>query len=56
LKYLINRLALDEIEVRAATVTCLGQIAIQRKDLQDDIQLLLENIKNDISEEVRGRC
>ena len=32
LKYLINRLALDTPQVRAATVTCLGQTAQQNKD------------------------
>ena len=57
LKFLVNRLSLSSSVVRAATITCLGNIALKTEILKNEIILLFENLKNDgFEEEVRERC
>lgn len=45
-KFLINRLTLDTAAVVVATVSCLGQIALKRKSIQDDVLMILEPFRN----------
>lgn len=57
LKFLINRLSLSSSVIRAATITCLGNIALKTDSLKKEIILLFNTLKNDkVEEEVRERC
>ncbi len=55
LKFLINRLALAEVVVRTATVSCLGILGQKCPVLKDDIKTLLLSLKFDMDEEVSER-
>jgi len=56
-KYLINRLTLDPPKVRAATITCLGQLGLKKNALIDDIIMILSPFINDVkNEEVKARA
>ena len=57
LKFLINRLTLDNGDIRTAVVTCLGQVALQDSSLRGDISAIFEQLRFDSEEEeVRERC
>jgi coatomer protein complex subunit gamma len=56
-KYLINRLTLDPPKVRAATITCLGQLGLKNDSLVDDVIMILTPFTNDVqNEEVKARA
>jgi coatomer protein complex subunit gamma len=56
-KFLINRLTLDPPRVRAATITCLGHLGLNRRASTDDVLMILSPFTNDMqNEEVKARA
>jgi len=54
-RFIYNRLILENAIVRGASVDALAKIAMKCKDLRKDILLLLESGENDNDDEVRDR-
>lgn len=56
LRFLINRLHLDEAAIRTATIGCLGEMALTIDDLKDDVLNIIEAFCHDLEDEVRARA
>jgi len=54
-RFIYNRLILENAVVRGASVDALAKIAMRCKDLRKDVLLLLESGENDNDDEVRDR-
>lgn len=55
LRYILNRLHLDGPEIRASSISCLGEIAVQMDELKDQVTSIIQQFTDDLDEEVRDR-
>eukprot|EP00515_Schizochytrium_aggregatum_P011924 CAMPEP_0202078892 /NCGR_PEP_ID=MMETSP0964-20121228/6182_1 /ASSEMBLY_ACC=CAM_ASM_000500 /TAXON_ID=4773 /ORGANISM="Schizochytrium aggregatum, Strain ATCC28209" /LENGTH=928 /DNA_ID=CAMNT_0048646211 /DNA_START=65 /DNA_END=2851 /DNA_ORIENTATION=- len=56
IRFVYNRIILENAHVRAAAVTALGKFGSQVESLTDSIIVLLERSLNDVDDEVRDRA
>ena len=54
-RYILNRLHLDESSIRSAAISCLGELALKVESLREEIKSILLSFKNDTDNEVRER-
>lgn len=55
LRFILNRLFLDGSEMRASSISCLGEIALRVPLLKDQVQSILIKYTDDLDDEVRER-
>lgn len=55
-RYIYNRVILENATVRAAAVSALAKFAVSTVDLRDRIQILLQRCLEDVDDEVRDRA
>lgn len=56
LRYILNRLHLDDSAIRAASISCLGEMALKVESLQEEVSSILTSFVNDLDGEVRERA
>lgn len=55
IRFVYNRIILENASVRLAAVEALYQISLKCPQLRDDVSILLESVKDDSDDEVRDR-
>lgn len=56
LRFILNRIHLDESKVRSAAISCLGEIGIKIESVRDECHSIILSYMNDIDDEVRERA
>lgn len=56
LRFILNRIHLDESKVRSAAVSCLGEIGMKIESVREECHDIIEAYLNDIDDEVRERA
>ena len=56
LRYILNRLHLDDASIRAASISCLGEMALKVDHLKDEVLSILRSFLHDLDTEVRDRA
>lgn len=56
LRFILNRLHLDDGKIRAASITCLGEIACKVPSIRSECNSIISSYARDIDDEVRERA
>ena len=56
LRYILNRLHLDGTNIRAASISCLGEMALIVNTLKEEVKSIIHSFLHDLDQEVRDRA
>ena len=56
LRFILNRMHLDGTAIRAASITCMGELALKIPSMRDEVKSIVVSFLHDVDEEVRDRA